>query len=124
MVYSAVFSISGMMVLMEFTPHSLNMILSRIREQMRCPQCGTHVSVDFPSVKIISDEFMLLQLRCQSCASFIVLHVSLRAEIQNMSASLGKYNASSSMSLTGEEMATLKSALDAAGGSFEKLFQK
>lgn len=110
---------------MEMTPHSLHAILSRIREQMRCPQCGSPVSVDFPSVKIAADDFMLLQLKCHSCSSFIVLHVNLRSEgASDVSGVLGKYNASSSMSLTDDEMKTLKMALSNAGGSFEKLFTK
>lgn len=110
---------------MEITPHSLHLILSRIREQMRCPQCGSPVSVDFPSVKLAGDDFMLLQLKCHSCSSFIVLHVNIRAEIaKEPSAQLGRYNASSSLSLTGEEMQTLKDALSQSGGSFEKMFAK
>lgn len=110
---------------MEITPHSLHTILSRIREQMRCPQCGSPVSVDFPSVKLASDDFMLLQLKCKSCTSFIVLHVNLRTEaVSDIPATAGQYNASSSMSLTKDEMQTLQSALENSGGSFETLFRK
>ncbi len=92
---------------------------------MRCPQCGSPVSVDFPSVKLAADDFMLLQLKCQSCSSFIVLHVNLRTEaVSDIPGHTGKYNASSSMSLTEDEMKTLKSALSESGGSFEKIFTK
>lgn len=110
---------------MDFNPHSLHQILTRIREQMRCPQCGTKVPVDFPSIKIAGDGFMLLQLKCESCAAFIVLHVNLgeQAEALAEPEHTKMLNASSSMSLSKEEMTTLRSALKAYDGSFERLFQ-
>lgn len=111
---------------MEFNPHSLNQILTRIREQMRCPQCGTRVAVDFPSVKMAGTEYMLLQLRCESCTSFIVLHVNLAEqktpEIERDPAD-ALLNASSTLTLSEKEMETLRSALQSADGSFEKLFK-
>lgn len=112
---------------MSFNPHSLHQILARIREQMRCPQCGTHVAVDFPSIKLVDDEFMLLQLRCESCTSFIVLHVNLseqRAAGLERDPKDALLNASSTLTLSEEEMITLRNALQSANGSFEKLFQE
>lgn len=111
---------------MDFNPHSLHQILTRIREQMRCPQCGTRVEVDFPSIKIAGDTFMLLQLKCQSCAAFIVLHVNLSEQkiAESPTTESAKLlNASSSMSLSKDEMGTLRSALAAYDGSFEKMFK-
>lgn len=110
---------------MEFSPHSLNQVLTRIREQMRCPQCGTPVDVDFPSVKIAADEFMLLQLKCESCTAFIVLHVNLRSPevMKEVPASATLLNASSTLTLSEEEMSTLRNALHESNGSFEKLFE-
>ncbi len=110
---------------MEFSPHSLNQILTRIREQMRCPQCGTRISVDFPSLKMAADEFLLLQLRCESCTAFIVLHVFMNEQQRRMILHDGKesmLNASSTLSLSEDEMKTLRTALESADGSFEKLF--
>ncbi len=111
------------MIVMDFNPHSLHQILTRIREQMRCPQCGTRICVDVPSVKMAGDDFMLLQLKCDSCAAFIVLHVNLseqtKEEVDPRSALL---NASSTLSLSEDEMGTLRSALQSCGGSFDKLF--
>ena len=108
---------------MEVNPHSLHQILTRIREQMRCPQCGTHICVDFPSVKMTGDDFMLLQLKCESCTAFIVLHVNLteqdRADANPKNAML---NASSTLSLSEDDMKTLRGALTNYEGSFEKLF--
>lgn len=108
---------------MEVNPHSLHQILTRIREQMRCPQCGTNISVDFPSVKMTGEDFMLLQLKCESCSAFIVLHVHMteqeKAQAHSKNAML---NASSTLSLSEDEMKTLRSALTSYDGSFEKLF--
>lgn len=111
---------------MDFNPHSLHQILTRIRDQMRCPQCGTRVDVDFPAIKLAGDSFMLLQLKCESCAAFIVLHVNLTGQgeatvVKDDSTKL--LNASSSMSLSKEEMTTLRSALRTYEGSFEKMFK-
>jgi hypothetical protein len=107
---------------MDLSPHSLHMILNRIREQMRCPQCGTPVPVDFPAIKIAGDDFMLLQLCCASCSAFIVLHVNLADKSAKQPASRPLMNASSTLSLTEQEMTTLRSALKKYDGSFEKLF--
>ena len=109
---------------MEYNPHSLHQILTRIREQMRCPQCGTKVSVDFPSIKIASDDFILLQLKCESCNAFIILHVNITEARQTMSEYDGKRNASSTMHLDEKEMVMLRSALEQSGGSFQALFEK
>jgi len=112
---------------MDFNPHSLHQILTRIREQMRCPQCGTRVPVDFPAIKLAGDSFMLLQLKCESCTAFIVLHVNLAEQAQaqeltdEQSALL---NASSTLTLSEDEMKTLRSALGAYDGSFQNLFKE
>lgn len=111
---------------MELNPHSLHQILTRIREQMRCPQCGTSISVDFPSVKLTGDDFMLLQLKCESCTAFIVLHVNLTEQNKKEGSAADPkkalLNASSTLSLSEDEMTTLHTALKNYDGSFEKLF--
>lgn len=116
--------LSGRMNSMECNPHTLNVILERIRDQMRCPQCGTRIDVDFPSIKMAGDSFMLLQLKCESCTSFIVLHVNLtdQPEVSVVSDATKMMNASSSLSLSKDEMTTLRSALKEYEGSFEKMF--
>ncbi|MEQ1849683.1 MAG: hypothetical protein ABL890_03785 [Candidatus Peribacteraceae bacterium] len=112
---------------MEFNPHSLNQILLRIRDQMRCPQCGTGVQVDFPAIKLASDNFMILELKCDACMSFIVLHVNMLGkntdDMSNSELFLGE-SAMPSMTLSEDEMGTLRSALQSYEGSFEKMFQK
>jgi len=111
---------------MDFNPHSLNQILIRIREQMRCPQCGSGVSVDFPSIKLAGENFMILELKCEACMSFIVLHVNLlekgKEEPKNADI-VRSMNASSTVALNESEMKTLRTALKKYDGSFEKMFQ-
>lgn len=112
---------------MEFNPHSLNQILHRIREQMRCPQCGTGVEVDFPSIKLAGENFMLLELKCEACMSFIVLHVNMvekSVDEKSNSEIFPSMNASSSVTLSADEMKTLRSALKKFDGSFQKLFEE
>ena len=124
---SRVRAFSDTLLVMEMNPHSLNVILTRIREQMRCPLCGTHVHVEFPSVKIAANDFMLLQLRCKSCSAFIVLHVNLTlagAQLSPPPTSVdGVRNVSSTISVSEDEMKTLRTALERSDGSFEALFK-
>jgi hypothetical protein len=63
---------------MEFDPHTLHQIIQRIQQQMRCPQCGEKIPVDFASVRLTGDDFVLLQLKCEVCDAYIVLHASLQ----------------------------------------------
>ena len=112
---------------MEIDPHTLQMILTRIRQQMRCPQCGKAVLVDFSSVRVVSDRAMLLQLKCETCAAFIVLHASLQG-VEKLGAQPfqpdSRQNASSSLRLSESELKILRQALDESGGSFDQLFRK
>jgi len=113
---------------MEIDPHTLQQILQRIQQQMRCPQCGKRVPVDFSSVRIVADASLLLQLKCEMCSAFIVLHASLQG-IENLS-NQKEYeddttvNASSTLQMSDKELAMLNAALEQSGGSFDKLFQK
>lgn len=89
---------------------------------MRCPQCSSVVDVDMASVKLAGDDFMLLQLKCESCQAFIVLHVTLSG--QELKANLDGLNASSYIQLSESELSGLRMALKDSDGSFEKLFKK
>lgn len=110
---------------MDFDPHSLHQIIQRIRQQMRCPQCGEKVPVDFPSIRLTGDDFALLQLKCDTCDAYIVLHASL-AGLKAMSASKDEQkrimNASSSLCEKDTELEMLRTVLSSADGSFEQLF--
>ncbi len=111
---------------MELDPHTLQQIIRRIQQQMRCPQCGKKVPVDFTSVRLAGDDFLLLQLKCETCDAFIVLHAALQgvesvhegAEQDLLS------NASSSLQLNEGELNMLREGLTQSGGSFEQLFKK
>ena len=109
---------------MELDPHSLQQIIQRIYQQMRCPQCGKRVPVDFTSVRLASDDFLLLQLKCDTCDAYIVLHASLQGAEHFMKSNDTTVNASSALHLKDDEVATLRQALSLAGGSFEKLFKQ
>lgn len=109
---------------MDLDPHSLQQIIRKIEQQMRCPQCGKHLPVDFTSVRLTGENFLLLQLKCETCDAFIVLHAMLQgAEIflQNADPTL---NASSALRLSDQELTTLREALTQSGGSFDQLFRK
>lgn len=115
---------------MEFDPHTLHQILQRIKQQMRCPQCGEKVPVDFASVRLSGDDFLLLQLKCEVCDAYIVLHASLQGagkpaaakEETVASGPLGQ-NASSTICLKEGEVEVLRGALEQSGGSFARLFE-
>lgn len=110
---------------MEFDPHSLHHIIQRIRQQMRCPQCGEKVAVDFPSLRLTGEDFALLQLKCDTCDAYIVLHASLQG-LKNMATPKDEtqriMNASSTLCEKDGELEALRTTLSSAGGSFEQLF--
>lgn len=110
---------------MQFDPHTLHHIIQRIQQQMRCPQCGEKIPIDFAAVKLTGDDFMLFQLKCDVCDAYIVLHASLQGV--NPPKVMGEedksMNASSTLCLKEDELLTLRAALDTAGGSFARLFE-
>jgi len=117
----------GILEVMDIDPHTLQQILQRIYQQMRCPQCGKRVPVDFSSVRVMADQAMLLQLKCDMCNAYIVLHASLQG-VEALNAQPYKEditaNVSTSLELNKEELAMLRKGLTEAGGSFEELFHK
>lgn len=112
---------------MHLDPHTLAQIIQRIERQMRCPQCGKRVPVDFASVRIVGDDFLLLQLKCETCDAFIVLHASLQGAAAPVPAAEEHdtmQNASSTLTMSENEIKMLQEALGQSGGSFEQLFKK
>lgn len=111
---------------MEFDPHTLHAILRKIEQQMRCPQCGKKVPVDFASLKMAAKDFVILQLRCSQCAAYIVLHASLKGAEEHAAAETpdASMNASSTLTLKEDELQVLRSALEQSGGSFASIFSK
>ena len=110
---------------MELDPHTLQQILTRIYQQMRCPQCGNRVPVDFSAVRVVAAGSLLLQLKCEDCNAFIVLHASIQGvpRTEKEEEQSGIVNASSTLQLSGKEMEMLEGALKESGGSFEKLLR-
>lgn len=86
--------------------------------------------MDFGSVRLTGDDFMLLQVRCDTCDAYIVLHAALRekeAKKSEEEVTVGKdkvMNASSTLCLGDDEIKVLRTAVEQHGGSFEKLFEK
>lgn len=111
---------------MDLDPHTLQQIITRIEQQMRCPQCGKRVPVDMASVRLAGENFLLLQLRCETCDAYIVLHATLQGveHLIPKDGNEGLVNASSALNLKDEEVAMLRNALEQSGGSFAELFQK
>ncbi|MSR87527.1 hypothetical protein EXS70_05190 [Candidatus Peribacteria bacterium] len=109
---------------MEMDPHTFQRIIRRIEQQMRCPQCGKNVPVEFPSVRMAAEDFLLLQLKCDTCDAYIVLHASMQGAQVVKSGQDGRalINASSGLQLKDEELIQLRKGLETSGGSFEKLF--
>lgn len=110
---------------MEFDPHTLHQIIQRIQQQMRCPQCGEKVPVDFACLRLTGDDFVLLQVRCDQCDAYIVLHASLQG-IKNLTTGKPEkdksLNASSTLCQKDEEVTVLREALEQAEGSFDEIF--
>lgn len=113
---------------MDWDPHTIHLILQRIRQQMRCPQCGEKVCVDMPSVRMTGEDFMLLQLRCDVCDAYVVLHAGLQGYLQNQAEveKEGKpgLNMSTCLCSKDEDIDVLRETLQKSGGSFGGLFEE
>ncbi len=112
---------------MEMDPHTLQQILEKIYQQMRCPQCGKKVPIDFNAIKVVSEEAMLLQLKCEACNAYIVLQASTHG-IEQLSAPPYKENefanASTGLETSKEDLKQINAALEKIDGSFEEYFEK
>ena len=111
---------------MDLDPHTLQQILQRICQQMRCPQCGKKVPIDINSVRVVADSAMLLQLKCDKCNAYIVLQASLQG-VDGLGAppydEATTKNISSTLDIGTDDLKKINSALSAAGGSFDSLFE-
>lgn len=109
---------------MELDPHTVQQILRKIYQQMRCPQCGGKVPVDISNVRVVSDGSMLLQLFCESCDSHIVLQASLQG-VDTFGAPPYEEdetrNASASFDVDETEVKLVRKTLS-SGQSFSELF--
>ncbi len=117
---------SAILKAMEMDPHTLQHILTKIHQQMRCPQCGQRVSVSLSSIKVVAESAMILQLKCEGCSAYIVLQASLNG-IEKISAPPYEENefANASSTLEADEsiLRQVRAALQEGEGSFEHLFR-
>ena len=94
---------------------------------MRCPQCGRKVPVDLSTIQVVSEDVMILQLKCHECEAYVVLQASLQG-IDKISAPPyevdAKANASTELESGKHDLRKVRAALQKVDGSFEKLFTK
>lgn len=111
---------------MELDPHVLHQIIQKIKQQMRCPQCGEDVPVDFSCVRMMEEEAMLLELQCEHCEAYIVLHASLNG-VEYIGAKPytedPMNNASSQLDVCKKDVKKLRTKLARSGGSFSLMFK-
>lgn len=110
---------------MNLDPHTIQKILQKIYQQMRCPQCGKKVPVDFSALRVVAGNNLILQLQCEDCDTHIVLQASMQG-LENVSApelQQSSNNASTQMNVSPDELEQLRTALKEANGSFESLLQ-
>jgi hypothetical protein len=109
--------------IMDLTPHALNTILETVRDQVRCPQCGSRIPIEFSSVKVTGDDFILLEIKCASCSAFMVLQINTKVgALAEVTTSPSLSNISSTLTMSEADLAALKQSLAESGGSFEKMF--
>lgn len=107
---------------MDYDPHTIHAIIQRIQQQLRCPQCSRKIPVDWQAIRLTGDDFVLLQLRCDSCDAYIVLHAVCRAGEAPQDAKLRMLNASSLLARSDVEVERIREALARTDGSFERMF--
>ena len=110
---------------MDCDPHTIHTIIQRIQQQLRCPQCSRRVPVGWQAIRLTGDDFVLLQLRCEACDAYIVLHASYqgaRVEESPQDAKLRMLNASSLLARSDMEIERIRESLAKADGSFERMF--
>ena len=134
---------------MEIDPHTIQQILTKVREQLRCPQCRKRVDVTLESLQVVGDDFAVLQLKCNICDAFIMLYASVagshsvppssqeegvtNANGENQSRSSrsnargakeAAQNFSSRLLIDADDLEILRKALKEANGSFLSLFEE
>src|SRR3989338_6913953 len=111
----------GTMSQMEFDPHTIHQIIQRIHQQLRCPQCGKKVPVDWNAIRLTGEDFVLLQLKCDSCYAYIVLHAALQGiHAKEVREQVQQCMMNVSSIVAGQENAVeaVQKAIEGAGGSF------
>lgn len=117
----------GILLVMDYDPHTIHTIIQRIQQQLRCPQCSRRIPVDWHAIQLTGDDFVLLQLRCEACDAYIVLHASCQGVREGetpQDTKLRMLNASSLLTRSDVELEKVREAITKADGSFERMFGK
>ena len=106
----------------------------KVREQLKCPQCRKRVEVDMDSLKVLGDDFAVLQLQCSTCDAYVMLYatiatkgeaageITLGVDPEAIPEELGTENVSTKLMTDADEITKLRSSLQAAKGSFTEIF--
>ena len=82
--------------------------------------------MDISSIRVTGEDFLLLQLKCEMCQTYIVLHASLQG-VEHVGvkepAEHQFLNVSSKCFVAESEKEAMEKAIEDAGGSFEKMFK-
>lgn len=117
----------GILLGMDYDPHTIHTIIQKIQQQLRCPQCSRKIPVDWHAIQLTGDDFVLLQLRCEACDAYIVLHASCQGVREGetpQDAKLRMLNASSLLARSDIELEKIRESLLKADGSFERMFSQ
>lgn len=122
---------------MEIDPHTIQQILTKVREQLRCPQCRKKVEVDIESLKVLGDNFAVMQIKCDTCDAYIMLHATLSGEIAvtaddalaeealaELETPANAKNVSTNLLMDENDLKKLRGSLKKANGSFMTLFEE
>ncbi|MBT3835395.1 hypothetical protein HOF56_04085 [Candidatus Peribacteria bacterium] len=113
---------------MEIDPHTIQQILTKVREQLKCPQCRKKVDVTMESLKVVGDGFSVMQLKCEVCDAHIMLYANMASGTLSFSPPYEDHkvgqNASSSMAIHDVDVNQIKDSISKSGGSFMNLFEE
>jgi hypothetical protein len=113
---------------MEIDPHTIQQILTKVREQLKCPQCKKRVDVTMESLKVVGDDFSVMQLKCEVCDAHIMLYANMASGTLSFNPpyadqKIGQ-NASSSMTMHDVDLEKIKDSIKKSDGSFMNLFEE
>lgn len=106
---------------MEIDPHTIQMIITKVQDQLRCPQCRKKMEVNLESLKVLGSGVAVMQMQCPACDAHIMLHTSI-STVPSDDPKDAVRNASSKLTVDIDEIKTIKDGIEKAEGSFTKMF--
>lgn len=106
---------------MEIDPHTIQVIITKVQDQLRCPQCRKKMEVDLESLKVLGSGLAVMQMQCPACDAHIMLHTSI-SRIQPDDPVESTRNASSKITVDIDEIKTIREGIKESNGSFSKMF--